>query len=482
MSAPAQLDRWWDGLRAAALIGTSRREPPWPVALGVPSPADTPRDQQLLAAAALGGTARRAGRRPDHHAGPEPVATATESFASGAAVQLLELLVHQRPLGEDGRTLLLRHWVTTAEARAVVLPHRLLPAVLELATRRPELRPELGRVLGARGRWLAGLNPAWSWVSRRPTGDPAPSVSMLRRLDPAAGRALVESTWATDAARVRAAALSELTVGLSAADQDLLERALGDRSAEVRAVALRLLDRLPESARAVRLAERLRPLVSRHGVLRTTLEIDLPDQPDPAGVRDGLTAPTAGRSARAWWLHRIVAGAPLSVWPELARTDPTGVARLTRPNETVRAALIEAAVGRADVDWCRALLTAGWAPQLAATLPPAEQQAAWVERLRAGSIAESAHQLSQVAPPWDAGLSTAVVAALRRDPAAGHAVRLLRDHLGLAVHASAVPALQRLAEDATAADHPTLLRDLQAVLRDTRQFHTLHRSISEAFP
>lgn len=481
MITSAQVDRWWGQLRATALVGTRRREPPWPVVLGTAPDPDAPRDQQLLAAAALGDAARRAGRRPELRTGPEPAVTAVEPVAPPAAVQLLELLVHQRPLGEVGRTLLLRHWVITAETRAVVVPHRLLPAVLELATRRPELRPVLTPVLGGRGHWLATLNPVWSWATGASAEHPSRVVAVRRR-DPAAGRALVESTWSTDPARVRSEALGDLGISLSEADQDLLERALDDRSSEVRTVALRLLDRLPTSARAARMADRLRPLVSRHGLLRPSLEIDLPDQPDPAGVRDGLTAPTAGRSARAWWLHRIVAGAPLAVWTEIAQADPVGVARLTRGHDVARAGLVEAATARADLDWCRALLTAGWAPQLAAVLPSAEQQAAWADRLRTGSVAEVAHQLGQVEPPWDASLSTAVVAALRRDPATGHAIRVLRDHLGLAVHPSAVPALQRLADDARTADHPTLLRDLQAVLRDTQQFHTLHRSISEAFP
>ena len=62
----------------------------------------------------------------------------------------------------------------------------------------------------------------------------------------------------------------------------------------MREEACRLLDRLPGSARAARMADRLRPLLTTHGTLRKHLEVGLPDDPDDAAVRDGLGDPGPG--------------------------------------------------------------------------------------------------------------------------------------------------------------------------------------------
>ncbi|WP_034723140.1 DUF5691 domain-containing protein, partial [Intrasporangium chromatireducens] len=137
-----------------------------------------------------------------------------------------------------------------------------------------------------------------------PTRRPGPCCPppSARRSSPASGRALVESTWDRDSAGARRAHLEALRVGLGPDDEELLERALDDRAASVREVASALLDALPGSARAARMADRLRPLLHQRGVRKRGLEVSLPDEPDAAGWRDGLTAPPRGRSARGWWL------------------------------------------------------------------------------------------------------------------------------------------------------------------------------------
>ena len=126
--------------------------------------------------------------------------------------------------------------------------------------------------------------------------DRVSAIAALRRADPDAGRALVEQTWDTDGAQHRAAALAALLVGSGPADEPFLERCLDDRAEIGARGGRRLLDRLPGSARAARMADRLRPLLSTHGTLRKHLEVELPDDPDAAGVRDGLPTPGPGVS------------------------------------------------------------------------------------------------------------------------------------------------------------------------------------------
>jgi Family of unknown function (DUF5691) len=70
-------------------------------------------------------------------------------------------------------------------------------------------------------------------------------VAGMRRDDPAAGRALIESVWKTEPAPVRAALLEALAVGLGLDDKPFLERLTTDRADSVRQAAQRLLARMP---------------------------------------------------------------------------------------------------------------------------------------------------------------------------------------------------------------------------------------------
>jgi hypothetical protein len=70
------LDEWWGHLRAAALVGTARREVPRLPALGPAARDGATREEALLDAAALGDAVRRAGRLPDPAAEPDEPAPA----------------------------------------------------------------------------------------------------------------------------------------------------------------------------------------------------------------------------------------------------------------------------------------------------------------------------------------------------------------------------------------------------------------------
>jgi hypothetical protein len=70
-------------------------------------------------------------------------------------------------------------------------------------------------------------------------------VAGMRRNDPAAGRALIESVWKTEPAPVRAALLDALAVGLGLDDKPFLERLATDRADSVRRAAQRMLARMP---------------------------------------------------------------------------------------------------------------------------------------------------------------------------------------------------------------------------------------------
>jgi hypothetical protein len=124
---------------------------------------------------------------------------------------------------------------------------------------RPGLRRLSAEAGGARARWLARLNPDWTFVTAlTESGDDTwrlggksqrrGYLAALRARDPAAARELITQSWAA-AGPERVMFLSVLAnQGLSLADEPLLESALDERDTEVRGWAAHLLARLPGSA------------------------------------------------------------------------------------------------------------------------------------------------------------------------------------------------------------------------------------------
>jgi hypothetical protein len=312
--------------------------------------------------------------------------------------------------------------------------------------------------------------------ARLPSTDRLAVVSSLRARDPAAGRALVASTWTSDTARDRRAFLEASRIGLSDEDEPLLERALDDRAQTVREVAWELLDGLPRSARAERMAARLRPLVDAKGVLKRTLEVRLPDEPGPAGVRDGLGKPPARRSARGWWLEQISAGAPLAVWTEASGVDPATTARRLSDDDAL-AGIRRAVRARRDGEWAFALLQLGWDASLVGALPRQQREEAVLARVESSPDrpVETAALLATVDPPWSPRFSAALVASLQASKTGPMVVAHAMPHLVAGLNPTALGALESWLAQAGAD------RALSTNLRHLLQFHSVKRSITEAF-
>jgi hypothetical protein len=415
----------------------------------------------LLDAAALGSALRRAGVRASE---PEPVDAAPDDLRAPPpqrAVQLLELFLHQSPVGATLMPRLVAVWLEAAEAAGCRVPHHLLPELLDLATAKAEMRPGVRRVVDARGAWLAAANPAWSWAAGEAVAAEAPAtvdaavwarstievrldeMTRLRRTEAGAARGLVESTWDTDAAPDRAALLSALVVGIGLDDEPLLERALDDRSARVRSAAAQLLDALPGSARAARMAERLRPLLRHTGRLRKTLEVELPAEPDAAGVRDGLVKPKGVGSVRGWWLQRLAAGAPLEVWTDATSSGPEAAWRMVADRDA-RAGIVEAVLARGDATWAAAVIADVWHPGLLVLLPPERLEATASRQL---GVAATPWQIeavvSAVPAPWGPVFSHAVLQVLAAEKEPIVLVSRLTARLAAGLDPATRPALEK---------------------------------------
>lgn len=449
----------WEELVTSALLGTDRRTLPG-CSPGPHAPA------ALLDAAAAETVRRRAGLRPARAARrPAPAPEDPRPPLPAAATRRLSLLLTDRPgtTGGGGRRgsapdlmELLPQWLATANAHGFAAPPQDLPALLDAARGRTDLRPATLMFAGPRAMWLARLNPDWRFALRATPGGgaalPGPGatervrqlweeglfaervalLTSLRARDPAGARELLASTWATERAEDRLMFLDSLRARLEAADEPFLERALNDRSRNVRATAAELLSALPDSALAARMAARAVTCVSLDRTLDPpAITVEAPHECDVGMERDGVVAKApAGRGERSWWFGQLLEAAPLGTWPpRLGGRTPEEIVALPVADDwrgELHAAWCRAAVRQRDGAWARALLGAPTAPEaggpgavslaerakLLGTLDAGER-AEWVAGFIAThGLSEAFQLLGMCGVPWAPPLGRAVVDAL----------------------------------------------------------------------
>lgn len=500
----SSLEQWLEAVATAALVGSARRDPPpVPVSLGLVAddPSSGP-ERRLLDSAALadalvrGGTGLQSSDALRHSAPPE-----TRTACSDAAAQLLRLLLTQPPVSKAARDELVVEWLRLAEAAEQRVPWPLLPALLDFASSRPPVSRALGRAIGERGAWLVGLNPAWAtamagapdptgvtrepggadWREQWPTMATAEAISAFatgRRRDPTGARELLEAEWDTVSAKVRSEAVQALRHDLSAADEALLERALDDRAKTVREAAVGVLDRLPTSARADRMAQRLRSLVRVRGTLSRHLEVEVPDPPDEAGIRDGLTPPAKGGGPLPTvWLAQVVRAAPLSTWTDVTGRPVPATLKMVRDKD-VLAWLVEVVLERRDTEWALACVEHGLSDHRLLWLLPREKRTellvSWVARPPAGR--DLGRLLVDAPRPWPDELSRAVLRRLRAEGAGTGLARAAAPLLPVALDPSLAPEVTALLEQV-----PADATHLRRALTETLQLHAFRTSLTEAF-
>ncbi len=339
----------WDALQTSALLGTERRT----YRGTLPLLADP--EAHLLSDAAALALQRKAGRLPAARA-PNPPPPCPEDAQSAAAYSPhLRTLLENRTHGT-----LLAQWLDYARRAELRVPERSLPDLLDYGRHSAELRPAILSVLGERGRWLARLNQAWFWALRPLwaviDGEIVPEV---RGRDPAHARALVEGVWQHMSAETRAELVAYLGVNLSLEDEPFLERALDDRSKNVRGGAARLLSHLSASALSRRMTGRADALLNMEQAgSQKVMTLNLLPQTDETLLRDGVEPEGARGESKRALTRQVLAGVPLEHLTERFSERPGGLIDAAKRNKGWGTLILEAWLRRtlfeANVTWARA--------------------------------------------------------------------------------------------------------------------------------
>lgn len=286
----------FDDVLALAMVGTARGQLPAPAGPLAPTLNAVQGDPegQLLGRAALAGLVRWAGQTASPLTDlPAPAPAETKMVAPARFARHF-----------DAESKLLAEWLELCAQANWLLPPAQLPAVLDVARHRAELREGLRPVLGERGAWLAQFNPEWRFTPRAfseeewlEMGEAQTQKEMLfrtlRAADKEAARVWLTEQWKTERAGVKKRMLGVILETFEAADavlEPVLELALTDRSVDVQDLARELLMRIPQSAYNARMAARLLP--EREAHLKKAEQVR-----DPDWKKDGLNIKATPKEA-----------------------------------------------------------------------------------------------------------------------------------------------------------------------------------------
>ncbi len=341
----------------------------------------------------------------------------------------------QRMLTNDEGALL-QEALTQVGLRGKRVPLRLLPGLLR-ALDAPARRHWLASIRCSGVQWLAVQNADWRWA----LGEHRDAMQafelevgaarhagflQLRRDDAGSARELLIARFKSEPAEERATLLGMLEQGLSLADEAFLETALDDRAKTVRQTAANLLSRLAGSALATRLHARALPLIRmERALLRKTLRVDLPADPDKQDERDGIDGKAFipglhNVGPRQMHLAQLIAAVPPKQWAARLNLELADLIKQYAAHEFAQplcAGLALGATRHACFDALRALTVLGEQKSMHALyqqlveprLPELPDFAEFVaQRLRAtGSIDMSL--LAALPAPWSDSVSQPVM-------------------------------------------------------------------------
>ncbi len=252
------------------------------------------------------------------------------------------------------------------------LPPERLPDLLDRALADQELWQNIKSAIGQRGQWLIRQNPHWQELLVEP--DPAAwdtaslttrinILKYLRQHQPEAAVALITQTWDEDDLQSRTKFLKTLETNLSAADEAFIENCLNNSRSEIRKVAVKLLNKIPDSALNKRIFSYLIQIVAikKRTTKKPKLEITLPENLTDAQIRDGINPKTKWYQGgiKAGQLGQMVAYIPPQWWNQHFDVSTTVFLELivrSDWSELILQAVADAAATHQDEIWAEALL------------------------------------------------------------------------------------------------------------------------------
>ena len=407
-----------DPVISIALLGTARmsQRPPvpdpcleeiWKI-LDWEKPATA-----ILSALALLRTMHRAGtqtiesRAESHPCPPEQI-----DYLPAAGVDLAVRLLS----GEFPEVL--PEWMQLAIATNRILPPRVLPDLLDAATKQQALRNAASRLAGERGRWLARRRPEFSWLIEGTvvaadawdTGTPAERIASLRHIladDPSTAAEIITNHWTGEDAAIREKIVNLVAEHPQPCDEAWLQTlALADRRQEIRDLAAVALMKIPHSAFRTRALARMSACVKvERRLLKRIITITPPDSFDAAWAADGLKAkPPHGIGEKAWWLRQMIGQFPLNDWPEMLGSKGEELFSLSREKDwedTLLAGWIESASRFPDRAICEHFLPfiAKQEPWPAGVTPRTQLLQTLLEAMPSASRNAMLDQLAKILPP-----------------------------------------------------------------------------------
>ncbi len=351
-----------DALARSVMLGCrSQKHEEALEAFGVEAPDP---ETALLLRAVVVGTAQLAGQTPlEMTPDLAPCDPTDECPLSAAAVPLF------RQAMEGQFSAVFPEFLALMAHQRLHAPPETLPTLLGMV-RQGEHAEAVLRVIGPRGRWLAGHNPAWAFAADQDpleaweSGDfdvRLAALKKLREADPAEARSRLEAGWEDESPADKAGFLAALRIGLSMADEAFLVQAIKDSRQEVRRAAGAVLLQLEDSRFVGAMWTTARQCIDldspsfKKPILRITLSDKLDSAVKWHGISKEIKHKKMGVDAAR--LAQVLAFVPPKFWCLDFKKKPEDLIALALDTDWAMALLrgwYAAAVALRDLDWITA--------------------------------------------------------------------------------------------------------------------------------
>jgi len=370
--------KFWDGIINNATLGSAKmplksHDLPDFITGGIEVNEQAEPEEDFLQLASLAYQYRQAGSKPlNLNLMAQSAAAAEElSYASSKSTSILRTIMF-----EELHPLLIL-WLEQCESKKVLVEPELIPQLLEIASRKKELRKVILTVCGKRGEWLSRLNPQWDFYtftndieSIWQTGRPEERRELLRELrvsNPLRSIELLNSTWDSEGANEKAAFLEILRTNLTSYDLSWLE-ALKEKGQKVNSIIQDLLKSIPSSAivqqywNTVKDAVTLKTSKALLGMInKTVIEVNENMSVPESVFKTGIEKLSSSKqiSDNQHILSQLISSVPPSNWNEHFKESNQKIIELFQKEKKTALylpALVISAIKFNDAQWIKDLL------------------------------------------------------------------------------------------------------------------------------